>query len=43
MNKIMSYEQYLIDVKKGIVTDHGNCPVTPLLFKLPTLKTNIVP
>ena len=30
----MSYEQYLVDVKKGIVTDQGNCPVTPLLQKL---------
>lgn len=34
MDKIMTYEQYLIDVKKGILTDHGNCPVTPLLLKL---------
>lgn len=32
--KYMSYEQYLVDVKKGIVTDQGNCPVTPLLQKL---------
>ncbi len=24
----MSYEQYLVDVKKGIVTDQGNCPST---------------
>lgn len=30
----MSYEQYLVDVRKGIVTDQGNCPVTPLLQKL---------
>ena len=30
----MSYEQYLVNVKKGIVTDRGNCPVTPLLQKL---------
>jgi len=30
----MSYEQYLVDVKKGIVTDRGNCPVTPLLLML---------
>ena len=34
MKEIMSYEQYLVDVKKGIVTDQGNCPVTPLLQKL---------
>lgn len=30
----MSYEDYLVNVKKGIVTDQGNCPVTPLLQKL---------
>lgn len=30
----MTYEQYLEDVKKGIVTDQGNCPVTPLLLVL---------
>ena len=34
MKEIMSYEQYLVDVKKGIVTNQGNCPVTPLLQKL---------
>ena len=34
MKTMMSYEQYLVDVKKGIVTDQGNCPVTPLLQKL---------
>ena len=32
--EIMSYEQYLADVKNGIVTDAGNCPVTLLLEKL---------
>lgn len=30
----MSYDDYLRDVKKGIVTDLGNCPVTPLLVML---------
>lgn len=30
----MSYEEYLVKVKKGIVTDGGNCPVTPLLLML---------
>ena len=30
----MSYEDYLINVKKGIVTKDGNCPVTPLLVML---------
>lgn len=34
MNKDMTYEEYLRDVKKGIVTDLGNCPVTPLLVML---------
>lgn len=30
----MSYEEYLEKVKDGIVTDQGNCPVTPLLVML---------
>lgn len=30
----MTYDEYLRDVKKGIVTDLGNCPVTPLLLML---------
>lgn len=30
----MSYEEYLIQLKKGIVTRGGNCPVTPLLEML---------
>ena len=30
----MSYEDYLVNVKKGIVTKDGNCPVTPLLVML---------
>lgn len=30
----MSYEEYLENVKKGIVTKDGNCPVTPLLVML---------
>ncbi len=34
MQEFMTYEQYLRDVKKGIVTDLGNCPVTPLLIML---------
>jgi Predicted transcriptional regulators len=34
MKKIITYEEYLQDVKKGIVTDLGNCPVTPLLLML---------
>jgi DNA-binding HxlR family transcriptional regulator len=34
MKKMMSYEEYLRDVKKGILTDLGNCPVTPLLLML---------
>lgn len=34
MKEPMTYEEYLRDVKKGIVTDLGNCPVTPLLRML---------
>lgn len=34
MSDFMSYDEYLRDVKKGIVTDRGNCPVTPLLRML---------
>ena len=30
----MSYGEYLENVKKGIVTENGNCPVTPLLQML---------
>lgn len=30
----MSYEEYLVKVKQGIVTRDGNCPVTPLLLML---------
>jgi DNA-binding HxlR family transcriptional regulator len=32
--KYMSYDEYLVKVKKGIVTRDGNCPVTPLLLML---------
>jgi len=31
MNKIMSYDEYLVKVKDGIITNDGSCPVTPLL------------
>ena len=31
---MISYDEYLIKVKEGIVTDQGNCPVTPLLLML---------
>ena len=34
MAEYMSYEEYLANVKKGILTDRGNCPVTPLLTML---------
>ena len=34
MNKDMTYEEYTADVKQGILTDAGNCPVTPLLLML---------
>ncbi len=30
----MSYKEYLANVKNGIVTKGGNCPVTPLLQML---------
>ena len=30
----MSYEEYLVKLKQGIVTENGNCPVTPLLVML---------
>ena len=30
----MSYEQYLREVKQGILMDNGLCPVTPLLLML---------
>ncbi len=34
MNAYMSYEEYLSKVKTGILTESGNCPVTPLLLML---------
>ncbi|MBR0407801.1 MAG: helix-turn-helix transcriptional regulator, partial [Clostridia bacterium] len=34
MAEYMSYEEYLVKVREGIVTDRGNCPVTPLLVML---------
>lgn len=34
MKEYMSYEEYLVKVKQGIMTDRGNCPVTPLLLML---------
>ena len=34
MAEYMSYEEYLAKVREGIVTDQGNCPVTPLLVML---------
>jgi len=30
----MSYEEYLSRLKEGILTEKGNCPVTPLLLML---------
>ena len=35
----MSYEEYLQKVKTGILTDSGNCPVTPLLKMLQDRKS----
>ena len=34
MNEVMSYEEFLVRVKEGIVTPRGNCPITPLLVML---------
>ncbi|MDO4574287.1 MAG: helix-turn-helix domain-containing protein [Planctomycetia bacterium] len=34
MSKEISYEEYVEKVKQGILTDAGNCPVTPLLLML---------
>lgn len=30
----MTYPEYLENIKKGIVTENGHCPVTPLLIML---------
>lgn len=30
----MSYDEYVSEVKQGILTEAGNCPVTPLLIML---------
>ena len=30
----MSYPEYLVNIKRGIVTEDGHCPVTPLLVML---------
>ena len=34
MDEVMSYEEFLQRVKTGIVTESGNCPITPLLLIL---------
>lgn len=34
MDKNMTYDEYVEKVKQGILTDEGNCPVTPLLLIL---------
>ena len=34
MNKELTYEEWTEKVKQGILTDAGNCPVTPLLLML---------
>lgn len=34
MQEYMPYEDFLRDVRKGIVTDRGNCPVTLFLIML---------
>ena len=30
----MTYEDYLVNIRQGIVTSDGHCPVTPLLLML---------
>ena len=34
MGNEMTYKEYMEKVKQGILTDAGNCPVTPLLLML---------
>ena len=34
MKEVMSYEEFLKEVKKGILTPAGKCPITPLLVML---------
>ena len=34
MEPVMTYEEFLKQVKEGILTPSGNCPVTPLLLML---------
>ena len=34
MEEKMSYQEFLVRVKEGIVTPSGNCPVTPVLLLL---------
>lgn len=34
MEEIMSYEEFLREVKNGILTPSGSCPITPLLVML---------
>lgn len=34
MDEVMSYEEFLRRVKTGIMTESGNCPITPLLLIL---------
>ena len=34
MENNMTYDEYLVKVKTGIVTETGSCPVTPVLLML---------
>ena len=34
MREVMAYEEFLKEVKKGILTPSGNCPLAPLLVML---------
>ncbi len=33
-SEYMSYDEYLVNIRNGILTKDGNCPVTPLLLML---------
>lgn len=34
MEEYMSYEEYFIKLREGIVIEKGNCPIIPFLQKL---------
>ena len=42
MDQMMTYNEFLDNVKKGIVTESGNCPVTPALTLFQGKRTDQV-